>query len=74
MLDKILYITGKQVIKYSFGFQNFSTSSLVGASMMIIRFPRSSSKGFDFLFIKSLFLLVLFFIVFASFDIWRVYC
>ena len=39
---------------YSYsGFQNMS--SLVGGSMMVIRFPSSSSKSFDCLFIKSLF-------------------
>ena len=37
------------------GFQNFSTSSLVGGSMMVILFPYSLSKSFDFLFVKSLF-------------------
>ena len=61
LLTEILYFCSHAVsLLYSFlfsysGFQNFSTSSLVDGSMMVIRFPRSSSKSCDCLFIKLLF-------------------
>ena len=61
LLTEVLYSCSHAAsLLYSFlfsysGFQNFSMSSLVGGSMMVIRFPRSSSKNFDCLFIKSLF-------------------
>ena len=53
------------------GYQNISTSSLVGGSVMVIRFPCSSLKSFDWFSIKLLFCRYL--LVFSSFDIWRAY-
>ena len=65
LLTKVLYFCSNAAsLLYPFlfsysAFQNFPKSSLVGVSMMVIRFPRSSSKSFDCLFVVVV-LLVLF--------------
>ena len=59
LLMEILYSCSHAAsLLYSFlfsysGSQNFSTFSLVGGPMMVIWFPRSSSKSFDYLLMKS---------------------
>ena len=69
LLTKVLYSCSHAAsLLYSFlfsysGFQNFSMSSLVDGSMMVILFSRSSSKSFDCLFIKSLFCWYCFFLL-----------